>query len=404
MRIVHLMDHFQPWIGYQETYLAREHESLGHEVVVVTSTHYARWLRNVVTKLQVQSGDSREKGIRTCRLPIWFEIPTNVGYVWMRGLKGALRKFKPDVVHCHDSISFTAYSAALWKKELGYTLVYDNHRAAFNTYQPEKHPLVIASQKAAYRTFFHTLGRQIQRNADAFVAIGEPEQEYLCELFKLDPASVPILRLGADSDRFQFSDAGRQRLRQEHGWTDQTIVLGHAGTLRPSKEVHHLMRVVAPLRQTGADVRLLIVGNGQPSYMQELRELTKKLNLNDLIVFQEFSPLAELPNFLSAMDVAVWPGDISNTAIEAMAVGLPVVACRTPYTEAIIEKYGAGELFNRSDVEGLNKALHSVVDNTARRLDMASRARTAVVKDLNWHHIAAQFIELYIAQRNGRQK
>ena len=103
------------------------------------------------------------------------------------------------------------------------------------------------------------------------------------------------------------------------------------------------------------------------------------------------------------MDVAVWPGDISNTALEAMAIGLPVVACRTPYTEAIIEKYGAGELFNRSDMEGLGRALHLVVDHTARRLDMAARARAAVVTDLNWHRIAAQFIELYAAQRNGQR-
>jgi glycosyltransferase involved in cell wall biosynthesis len=327
-----------------------------------------------------------------------------MGYVWMRGLKSALKQAQPDVVHCHDILSLTAYFAALWTKELGYTLVYDNHRAEFNAYQPEKHRLVIAVQKAVYQAFFHTFGHRIRQSADAFVAIGEPEQKYLCELYRLSSVSVPILRLGADTDRFQFSDAGRQCLRREHGWTDQPIVLGHAGTLRASKEVHHLLTVVARLRQTGIDVRLLIVGNGQPSYMQELRQLTRELGLHDLIVFQEFAPLDELPKLLSAMDVAVWPGDISNTAIEAMAVGLPVVACRTPYTEAIIEKYGAGELFKRSDVEDLDRALHSVIDNTARRLDMAARARAAVVKELNWHRIAAQFIELYIDKRNGRQK
>lgn len=404
MRIVHLIDHFQPWMGYQETYLAREHQALRHEVIVITSDRPARWLSHAATGIHLRAGYSIEGGIQTHRLPVWFEAPTKIGYVWMRGLKSALKQAQPDVVHCHDILSFTAYFAALWKKELGYTLVYDNHRAAFNTYQPEKHPLVIASQKAAYQTFLHTLGRQIQRNADAFVAIGEPEQKYLCELYQLDPTAVPILRLGADTDRFQFSDAGRRRLRREHRWADETIVLGHAGTLRPSKEIHHLIRAVGPLRQTGADVRLLIVGNGPLSYMQELHKLTRELNLSDLIVFQEFAALDGLPNLLSAMDVAVWPGDISNTAIEAMAIGLPVVACRTPYTEAIIEKYGAGELFNRSDGEDLGRALHLVVDNTPRRFDMAVRARAAVVNDLNWHRIAAQFIELYTAKRNEQPK
>ena len=36
MRIVHVIDYYQPKLGYQETFLAREQCKLGHEVRVVT--------------------------------------------------------------------------------------------------------------------------------------------------------------------------------------------------------------------------------------------------------------------------------------------------------------------------------------------------------------------------------
>ena len=403
MRIVHLMDHFQPWIGYQETYLAREHQLLGHEVIVITSNRYARWLRNVADSMNAKVGYSQEEGIPTHRLPVWFEIPTNVGYVWMRGLKHALKHARPDVVHCHDVISLTAFFAAVWKRELGYTLIYDNHRAAFNTYQPEKHSLVIMLQKFAYRIFSRTLGDQIRRSADEFVAIGEPEQEYVCALYGLERLAVPIVRLGADDRRFHFSGAARRRIREQYGWTDQTVVIGHAGTLRPSKEIHTLLNAMPLLREVG-DVRLLIVGKGAPAYMEQLRKLSKTLNLEDLVIFQKFAPLNELPHFLSAIDIAVWPGDISNTAIEAMAVGLPVVACRTPYTEAIIEKHKAGILFERCDFDGLVEALRLLINDQASRLEAAVYARAAVEQDLNWKSIASQFLQLYASKHNGHTK
>jgi hypothetical protein len=41
MKIVHIVDYFQPVLGYQEAFLAKEHAKLGHEVFVITSDRYA---------------------------------------------------------------------------------------------------------------------------------------------------------------------------------------------------------------------------------------------------------------------------------------------------------------------------------------------------------------------------
>jgi hypothetical protein len=40
MKIIHVIDYFQPQLGYQETFLAKEQAKQGHEVYVLTSDRY----------------------------------------------------------------------------------------------------------------------------------------------------------------------------------------------------------------------------------------------------------------------------------------------------------------------------------------------------------------------------
>jgi hypothetical protein len=79
MKIVHLIDYFQPVLGYQEAFLAREQLRLGNEVTVVTSDRYAPFpdYMNTVYPLLGERirapGRFIEEGIPVWRLPVQFE-------------------------------------------------------------------------------------------------------------------------------------------------------------------------------------------------------------------------------------------------------------------------------------------------------------------------------------------
>ena len=81
MKIIHIIDYFQPRLGYQEVFLAREHARLGHDVYVVTSDRYnptvysGNAAETVMGKRIAGSGFSDEEGIRVWRLKTLFEIP-----------------------------------------------------------------------------------------------------------------------------------------------------------------------------------------------------------------------------------------------------------------------------------------------------------------------------------------
>jgi len=74
MRIIHLIDYFQPKLGYQETYLALAHLRLGHHVTVITSdrhypfSDYASAFQKILGERKKKPGKFKEYGLDTLRL------------------------------------------------------------------------------------------------------------------------------------------------------------------------------------------------------------------------------------------------------------------------------------------------------------------------------------------------
>lgn len=401
MRIVHVIDHFQPWMGYQETYLAREQARQGHDVTVVTSNRYGKVAGDLAGQHALEAGRRTEEGIDVVRLPVAFETPTGAGYVWMRGLGAALAELRPDAVHSHGVLTFTALQVAWAKRRVGFRLVYDNHMADFNVYSPTDGSIKGRAKRVIYPSLGRLVSPLVLRRADTIVAIGEPERAFIQWLFGSRCPEVPIVRLGADSELFTFQPEGRARLRWEQGWSEADVVLGHAGTVRRSKGIDRLIRAAGQMVADGLPVRVFIVGRIDPEHRAELDAEVVRQGLADRVVFKGFVSVESLPEYLSAMDIAVWPGDISNTAIEAMSIGLPVVAARTPYTASVIEQHGAGILFNRGDEAELVNALGPLVRDPDYRRKVAGQAREAVENELNWSSIVGQFIELYSESRQS---
>ena len=396
MKIAHITDHYQPWLGYQETYLPLEQKRQGHDVCVITSDRYTRDAGSISGSRITDVGLKEELGVKVYRLPVYFETPTNASYVFMRGLSNALVKFSPNVVHCHGFLSITSFQAAYYRNRLGYKLLLDNHNSFYNLYKPNTNWYQKQTKNFIYRLNAATYGQYILANANSIVAIGEPEKDFLKWVFGKSCPDIPIIRLGADTERFRFDPVERRRIREAFEWIgEDLIVLGHAGTLRPSKRFDLLLRACAGLSNYRDSLRFILIGSISSSYQTELNKLADELGFANQLIFTGHISIEDLPNYLNALDIAVWPGDISVTAIEAMSVGLPVVAVRTPYTEQIIENHQAGLLFTGGNSHDLMSSIEMLIREPSLRLDMSNNALKAVNDELNWQSIAVQFLELY---------
>src|SRR5581483_8669702 len=92
-------------------------------------------------------------------------------------------------------------------------------------------------------------------------------------------------------------------------------------------------------------------------------------------------PNEELYAHFCAADLGVWPGNLSQVVLEALACALPVVLpeeISPGYSTAHLLEYDNGRRFRRGDVPGLRAAVTALIDDPAGRRAAGERARRLV--------------------------
>ncbi|MFH1884608.1 MAG: glycosyltransferase family 4 protein [Planctomycetota bacterium] len=397
MRIVHVIDYFQPQIGYQEFYLAKFQQKMGHKVFIVTSDRYSpypHFKQTIGASLGnriVGVGPSREAGLTVHRLRCLVEYGSTV--VLLSGLGQTLRVLRPDIVHVHNIFNLTSFIIANNNNALDYPLIFDTHASTFNT-RLTGTPLKNLKHFIYKRWMLPTIRAQ----ADSIVPIGESEQWLVCQEFELDPKDVPIIPLGADHGLFRFDARKQNQIRQELELADGDVVIVHAGKIAPEKDLHVLLDAAVPLLQVHPEARLLIVGGGKPEYLEFLQKIARESGISSQIIFHKFAKTDRLVGLFNASDVGVWPGNPSNTVLEAMSVGLPIIlpgeVSDHQSTDFLLANNN-GLSFHRGDVVELRRNLELLLDNAELRNQMGSRSRELIDCELNWELITERFLEVY---------
>lgn len=384
MRIIHIIDYLQPKLGYQETFLAREHAKAGHEVYVVTSDRYSPSIYEANKELLggriVGSGLFEEEGIKIWRLRTLFEIPRAI---WIRGLEDKIQELRPDIVVVHAIVTFGAIRVARLKKKLGgFKLIYDDHMTFDNS---------TSILRVLYPFFKWTYSRLIQQSADALVAAGHASRTFMQRVYGFPPERLTVIPLGADDELFRFSDAARQQVRSELSLSDSDFVFIYTGKVTPLKGIHILIEAME-LMKDHVGVKVLIVGSGPEAYIEKLKLSIRAKNLEDRFIWHGAANNNELYKLYSASDVAVWPVGASISILEAMACGLPIIVDESPNMNEMT--YVTNQLRYRDhDASDLACQMEKLLDTELRR-ELGYQARNLVDEKLSWRIIAKQFVEL----------
>jgi glycosyltransferase involved in cell wall biosynthesis len=107
----------------------------------------------------------------------------------------------------------------------------------------------------------------------------------------------------------------------------------------------------------------------------------------------------DIPLLLQALDVfaltSVAEG-ISNTILEAMASGLPVVATRVGGNPELVEHGVTGQMISAGDVPALTEALRSYLSDAELRRTHGANARARAEQHFSLERMAAQYADLYL--------
>ncbi len=158
------------------------------------------------------------------------------------------------------------------------------------------------------------------------------------------------------------------------------FVVGYVGYLTKQKGVNILLESFDRLkRETKNKVVLFIVGDGPEK--RTLEKLAKKLNINDSVFFLGYKKNAI--KFMTLFDLfilpSLWEGQ-PNVILEAMALGLPVIATNVGGVPEMIQNKENGFLVKPNDSEALTKAIEFLVNSEPDRKKISDKAARSVKK------------------------
>ena len=241
--------------------------------------------------------------------------------------------------------------------------------------------------------------RIIQKAASLFTdAIIAPSSQMAgdyASTIGLAPDKVNVIYNGIDLSRYQQSYPGA---KQELGLGPSDFVIGFVGRLDPVKNLYGLLKVFSlvldMLGENELALRLILVGDGPE--LSGLKDKARQMNIHDHVLF--LGMRQDIPLCLSAMDVYIQPSFYeghSNTLLEAMTSGLPVISTKVGGTPEIIAHGKTGLLFEPDNYEGMANAVFSLLKDSARREALADAGRQLVMEKFSVQTMVKAYSDLF---------
>ena len=242
--------------------------------------------------------------------------------------------------------------------------------------------------------------RHLSRLADAILAVSDDLRRRLVVDLGIPAEAVSVIYNGVDCDLFR--PAHRETARQRLGTPASPTVVGSVGRLVPVKNFASLLRAVR-LLSPELQPEVWFVGDGPDRTHLEM--LARALLPAGRVRF--LGHREDLPSVLPAFDVFAVPSlseGISNTLLEAMACGLPVVATDVGGNPEVVEHGRTGLLFAANHDAALARHLAALCSDPGRRIALGANATQEIRRRFSLETMVSSYESVYraVADRKGR--
>ena len=212
-----------------------------------------------------------------------------------------------------------------------------------------------------------------------YVAVSRDLTSYLTERIGIPAARVAQIYNGVDTQRFK-SDGGRSTMAGCPFDDPDFWIVGHVGRMQPVKDqlalAHAFIMALKAEPALRTRLRLVMIGDGP--LRGETQALLNQAGVGDLAWLP--GQRDDISSILRGFDCFVLPSrgeGISNTILEAMATGLPVIATNVGGNAELVDTGQTGELVPAADAGAMAQKIlaYARQPELARRVGRAGRAR-----------------------------
>jgi glycosyltransferase involved in cell wall biosynthesis len=236
------------------------------------------------------------------------------------------------------------------------------------------------------------------RLADAVFSSSRCSAEWCVRHYKLDAASIPVLHTGIDTSLFRPMPVKK----------DQRPTIAFVGRIERNKGVGLLIEAGCRLAKKYPDLQIRLIGTGNQKVIGELLLKAISAGYPNLIDLPGFVAREQLAEYLSRAHFFAAPSEYEGgpgfVYLEAMACGLPVVACDGSGASEVVENGFNGFLVAPRNADALHNVLDQLLADESKRTEMGSRARDFVEREANSDDCLQRLEAFYceVAQRCQR--
>lgn len=231
-----------------------------------------------------------------------------------------------------------------------------------------------------------------------FIPLSKELEEYLRD--KIHVPKEKITRICNGVDTRLFNGIPDHRIRVADGLFNEAeqILIGTIGRMHGVKDqttlVKAFLTVVGRRPELKNFIRLVLIGDGP--LREEARQLLVAQGAGDLA----WLPGArdDVPDILRGLDLFVLPSiaeGISNTILEAMATGLPVVATDVGGNSDLVVDGHTGRIVPKQDPGSLADAIEFYIDNPDMRIRHGQNAKERILKEFSLAGMVEKYLGVY---------
>lgn len=328
-------------------------------------------------------------GLRIYHLPTFF-LPDRI--LVLRGLLYLLfglawgffiiQREKIDFVHAHVIIP-QGLLAYLLKKMTGVKYIYTAHGAALPLYWRKG-------------WLFRLLIKRIVGEAEMITSVCQKN----CNFLKGWNKNCLVVPNGI-SDQFveEFFRRGEKVTKDK----DDRVRILFVGHINEHKGVDLLISATDEIIRRGyRKIIIELVGGGNPRVVKKFKEEVRRRGLEKYIIFEGIRE--DVPSLLIKADLFVLPSRIEGlptTILEALTLGVPVIASNVGGIPDIIRNGKNGILVPPEDVKALSQAIIRLIDEEGLRKRLILEGYKTV-PFYRWSRIVNQYFDIYRTITDGR--
>jgi glycosyltransferase involved in cell wall biosynthesis len=340
-----------------------------------------KWNKAIIHRKPI-SNFFHKTSVGCLKFPFYFNF-------WRSFISELHQEYQFDAIHIHDLP--LAQIGAEFKEKHGLQFVLDLHEnwpALLTISTHVQGPLgKLLSSDKQWRKY----EQKMAQAADSIIVVVEESESRISE-FVEDPSKIYVV-----SNTPVLSEL--ENLRKEITTASDELILFYGGGINKHRGLQQVIKALA-LRKA-LPVKAWIVGDG--SYLDELRNLSKKLEVEDKVVFWGWKSLDEMTDLMLKSHILLIPHFVSehtestipHKLFQYMLTGKPILATDCTPIKRILNETNSGFIYDYNTPGHLAEQISVIYDKWAKGDELVMEGVQPVLDKYNWAHDEKVLLGIY---------